>query len=77
MKTIIKALTLSAVLGFACLPAADATSIGACRYFCDGAIRETYLSNCCSRTVTCPSGQTTTPFAVYTARGWQFCGPTL
>lgn len=77
MKTIVKALTLSAVLGFACLSTVEATSIGACRYICGTTIYETYLSNCCSRTVTCPSGQTTNPFAVYTARGWQFCGPAV
>lgn len=75
MKTIVKALALSAVLGFACLPVTDAAASGNCRYLCGTTTYETYLSNCCSRTVTCPNGQTTNPYAELRGSLWRFCGP--
>lgn len=75
MKMIAKALALSAVLGFTCLTTAEATPVGACRYICGSTIYETYASDCCSRTFTCPNGQKVSPYGVYTYRGWQFCGP--
>ena len=76
MKMLARVLALTAVLGFACLPAVEATGVGACRYICGSTIHETYAgSTCCSQTFTCPDGQTVSPYGVYTYRGWQVCGP--
>lgn len=73
MKRIARTLALTAVLGFACLSAVEATSVGACRYICGSTIYETYASDCCFRTFTCPDGQTVSPYGVYTYKGWQVC----
>ncbi len=74
MKSLVRALSLTAVLGFTCLPMASGTVVGACRYFCGSTIHETYAgSTCCSQTFTCPDGQTAYPYGYYSPTGWRFC----
>lgn len=74
MKPFVRALALTAVLGFTCLSMANGTALGACRYICGRTIYETGGgSTCCSQTFTCPDGQTTSPYGYYSATGWKFC----
>jgi hypothetical protein len=74
MKPLVRALALTAVLGFACLSKANGTSVGACRYICGGTIHEVNAgSTCCSQTFTCPDGTRVSPYGYYSPTGWRFC----
>lgn len=73
MKPLVRAVTLSAVLGFTCLSVAHGSSPGACRYFCGGMIHEVYVgSTCCSQTFDC-NGTPVSPYGYYAPTGWRFC----
>jgi hypothetical protein len=53
---------------------ASGTAVGACRYFCGSTIHETSAgSTCCSKTFTCPDGQTAYAYGYYSPTGWRFC----
>jgi len=73
MKPLVRALALTAVLGFTYLSTAHAT-VTACRYFCGIKVVQTSADNCCAQTFTCPSGQVGHPFSYLSPSGWQFCG---
>jgi hypothetical protein len=74
MKPLVRALALTAILGFTCLSAAHSTAVGACRYICSDGIHEVGGgSTCCSRTFTCPDGTTSRPYGYYSPTGWRFC----
>jgi hypothetical protein len=73
MKPLVRALALTAVLGFTCLSIANGTTVGACRYFCTDGIHEVSAgSTCCSQTFTCPNGTQVSPYGYYSPTGWRF-----
>jgi hypothetical protein len=81
MKTMLRILSLSAVLACAALTSASASSIGTCKTFCSGPYSSptvtwsTYKSRCCGLlTPPCPSGTKATG-AMWAPSGgdWQYC----
>ncbi|HYG63869.1 MAG TPA: hypothetical protein VEL74_14930 [Thermoanaerobaculia bacterium] len=84
MKSMLRILSLSAVLASAALTSASASYTGTCRTFCSGSGFTTVTwsatkSRCCSLLgAPCPSGTTATGASWAGSGGlWQFCGPTV
>ncbi len=73
MKSLLRTLALTALLGFTCLSVARSSTGGTCRYFCGGTIHSGSSSDCCSATFQCPNGQMVTPYAYNSGLGWKFC----
>jgi hypothetical protein len=74
MKSLIRALSLTAVLGFTGLAVASGATGGNCRYICGSTIHVTTSSTCCTQTFTCPDGQTVFAYGYLSPSGWRFCG---
>jgi|GEM_PF-3553468 len=75
MKPLIRAVALTAVLGFTCLTVASGATGGDCRYICGGTIHVTTAgSTCCTQTFTCPGGQMVHAYGYLSSSGWRFCG---
>lgn len=73
MKSLLRVLAVTVLLGFACLSVARSSTGGTCRYFCSDGIHSGSSSDCCSATFQCPNGQSVTPYAYNSGLGWKFC----